>query len=39
MGLTDLRFITAESLNQGEDAARQSKEKAENALKELAGSW
>jgi FMN-dependent NADH-azoreductase len=39
IGLTDLKFIAAESLNQGEDAARQSREKAENALRELAGSW
>jgi FMN-dependent NADH-azoreductase len=39
MGLTDLQFIAAENLNRGDDAARQSREKAENALKELAASW
>ena len=39
MGLTNLQFVTADNLNQGADAARQSREKAENALKELAGSW
>ena len=39
MGVTDLKFITAENMNMGEDAARQSRHKAENALKELAGSW
>jgi FMN-dependent NADH-azoreductase len=39
MGLTDVRFITAENLGRGEDAARQSREKAENALRELAAAW
>jgi FMN-dependent NADH-azoreductase len=39
MGVTDLKFIAAESLNQGADAAKQSRERAENALKELAGTW
>ena len=39
IGLTDLQFVAADSMNLGEAAARQSREKAENALKELAGSW
>jgi len=39
IGLTDLQFITADSMNQGEDAAKHSREKAENALKELAATW
>ena len=39
MGVTDLQFVVADNLNQGEGAARQSKERAENALRELAGTW
>jgi FMN-dependent NADH-azoreductase len=39
IGLTDLTFVGAENLNQGEDAAKQSRERAQNALKELATSW
>ncbi|HEX4140656.1 MAG TPA: FMN-dependent NADH-azoreductase [Candidatus Methylacidiphilales bacterium] len=39
IGLTDLQFVTADNLNQGADAARQSKERAENALRELAAAW
>ena len=39
MGLTDVQFVTADNLNQGESAARQSKERAENALRDLAASW
>ena len=39
MGVTDLQFVAAENMNRGEDAVRQSRHKAENALKELAGSW
>jgi FMN-dependent NADH-azoreductase len=39
MGVTDLKFVAAENMNMGEDAARQSRHKAENALKELAASW
>jgi len=39
IGLTDLQFVPAENVNQGEDAAKQSREKAENALKELASTW
>ena len=39
IGVTDIEFIAADSMNQGEDAAKQSREKAENALKELAETW
>ena len=39
MGVTDLKFVAAENMNQGKDAARQSQSNAESALKELAGSW
>src|SRR5476651_1643058 len=39
IGLTDLQFIAADSMNLGEDAATHSREKAENALKELAAAW
>src|SRR5476649_2307855 len=36
IGVTDVQFVTADSMNQGEDAARLSREKAERTLKELA---
>jgi FMN-dependent NADH-azoreductase len=39
IGVTDVQFVTADSMNRGEDAARLSREKAENALKELAAAW
>jgi FMN-dependent NADH-azoreductase len=39
IGVTDVQFVTADSLNQGEDAAKVSREKAENRLKELAATW
>jgi FMN-dependent NADH-azoreductase len=39
IGVTDLQFVTADNLNQGEDAARQSRERAANALRELAATW
>lgn len=39
MGVTDLQFVVADNLNRGDDAARQSKEKAENALKEMVTQW
>ena len=39
VGLTDVRFVTADNLNQGEDAARQAKERAGLALRELAATW
>ncbi|MCE0522650.1 MAG: FMN-dependent NADH-azoreductase [Methylacidiphilales bacterium] len=39
IGLTDLTFVSAGSMNQGDDAAKFSREKAENALKELAAAW
>jgi FMN-dependent NADH-azoreductase len=39
MGITDLQFVAAENMNMGEDAAKHSREMAENALKELALTW
>lgn len=39
MGLTDLQFVSMENMNQGENAARQSREKAEIAIRELAAAW
>jgi FMN-dependent NADH-azoreductase len=39
IGLTDIKFVGADSMNQGHDAAKLSREKAENSLKELAASW
>ncbi len=39
IGVTDVQFVVADSLNQGEDAAKHSREKAENTLKELAATW
>jgi FMN-dependent NADH-azoreductase len=39
IGLTDLQFVAADSMNLGADAAKHSREKAENALKELAATW
>jgi FMN-dependent NADH-azoreductase len=39
IGLVDLQFITADNLTRGEDAAKHSRERAENALKELAETW
>jgi len=39
IGLTNLQFIAADSANLGEDAAKHSRELAENALKELAATW
>jgi FMN-dependent NADH-azoreductase len=39
IGLDDVRFIAADSLNLGEDAAKHSREQAENALRELAATW
>ena len=39
MGLTDLQFIASDNLNRGADAARQTKERAESALRELATAW
>jgi FMN-dependent NADH-azoreductase len=39
IGVTDVLFVTADSMNQGEDAARLSRQKAENALTELAATW
>src|SRR5271170_2904780 len=39
IGLTDLQFVAADSMNLGEEAAKHSREKAESALKELAAAW
>jgi len=39
IGVTDVHFVVADSMNQGEDTAKVSREKAENVLKELAGTW
>jgi len=39
IGVTDIQFVVADSMNQGEDAAKLSREKAENTLKELAEAW
>jgi FMN-dependent NADH-azoreductase len=39
IGVTDVQFVTADSLNQGDDAAKLSRQKAEDSLKELATSW
>jgi FMN-dependent NADH-azoreductase len=39
IGITDVQFVTADSLNRGEDAARQSRERCQYELRELAGTW
>jgi len=39
IGVTDVQFVVADSMNQGDDAAKLSREKAEIALKELASAW
>lgn len=39
LGITDVSFVVADSMNQGEDAAKASRAKAEATLKELATSW
>jgi FMN-dependent NADH-azoreductase len=39
IGLSDVRFVTADSMNLGSDAAKKSREKAENTLRELASTW
>jgi FMN-dependent NADH-azoreductase len=39
VGVTDVQFVVADSMNQGEEAAKVSREKAEHALKELATTW
>ena len=39
MGVTDVQFVVADNMNQGEAAATQSRNKAENALNELASIW
>jgi len=39
IGVTEVRFVAADSMNLGEDAAKVSREKAESALKELVTTW
>jgi FMN-dependent NADH-azoreductase len=39
IGVTEVLFIGADNLNQGDNAAKLSREKAENALTELASTW
>jgi FMN-dependent NADH-azoreductase len=39
IGLTDIQFVTMESMDRGEGAARLSREKAESTIKELAATW
>ena len=39
IGVTDVHFVVADSMNQGEDAAKLSRQKAENTLAELATTW
>jgi len=39
IGVTDINFVVADSMNQGEDSAKLSRQKAENKLTELATSW
>jgi FMN-dependent NADH-azoreductase len=39
MGVTDVQFVVADSMNQGEESAKASREKAENTLNELANTW
>ena len=37
--MTNVRFVTAEGMNQGPDAAAKSRSKAERALDDLAITW
>jgi FMN-dependent NADH-azoreductase len=39
IGVTEVQFVTADNLNQGEDPAKLSRQKAEQTLKELAATW
>jgi FMN-dependent NADH-azoreductase len=39
MGVTDVQFVVADNMNKGDEPARQSRERAEARLKELATSW
>ena len=39
IGVEDVTFVTAGNINRGEDAARLSREHAENELNELAANW
>lgn len=39
IGVTDVQFVVADSMNQGDDAAKLSREKAELTLRNLATTW
>jgi len=39
MGVTEVQFVTADNQNQGESTARQTRDQAEAALRELAETW
>jgi FMN-dependent NADH-azoreductase len=39
IGVTEVQFVNAENMNKGEDTAKLAREKAENALKDLAANW
>jgi FMN-dependent NADH-azoreductase len=39
IGLEDLQFVHMDNMNQGEGAAKQSRERAETEIRELAASW
>jgi FMN-dependent NADH-azoreductase len=39
MGVTDVHFITADSMNQGDDVAQLSRQRSENAVREFAAIW
>jgi FMN-dependent NADH-azoreductase len=39
IGVTDVQFVVADSMNESDRAAKQSREKAESDLKELATTW
>jgi len=39
IGVTDVRFVTADNMNKGDEPAKLSRERAETALKDLASTW
>jgi FMN-dependent NADH-azoreductase len=39
IGVTDVQFVVADSMNESDDAAKRSRENAERAIKELALTW
>jgi FMN-dependent NADH-azoreductase len=39
IGVTDVRFITADNMNKGDEPAKLSRERAETALRDLAAAW